>query len=220
MENLNVAGHNIDPKAERKFLLIAAAVGIVGFIMLLRKPSSGGSSVGSTTDLTGSSGGGGSTSGIDLSGIQSTISDLSSAVTDLKTKSQTKVDFKLTRDNSTGLEYQNTTGSGKSGSGGLSFGPFSIGGGGSSSKTQDQHIKTSNQGLFTSDISVEGGTPEIIAGVEQFLLNMAGSQDQQNQAVLSQQAAGYPFISGGKQLPVQNYHPTNPQFRMPLEKVA
>lgn len=185
-------GHKLPVEKERKFIIAAAAIGIIGVIItIVRSKRAAAAPVGSdgypidtpnSDPVDGGTGGGGGANDDD---------DDTPNPADLY---QT-VEFGFSFDRGIATELEKTENKGQSGSGGISFGPFSIGGGGGSKKQTSTHIKTEAANKFDVSTKVHGDAATI-TGIQNWLTNLAGSALQNQQWQLQAMQSANQYVGG------------------------
>lgn len=175
-------GARVPAEKERKFLLIAGAVGILGFAYIVLKGRASGAALPSSTGQSTSAGtaGSGGTSGSSGAGASALPPGQD-------------IELKFSESTSPSLEYQSA--SGHSGSGGFGISIPGLGGlnfGGSSGGTGSNHTKLGVENVFSTDVVIHNSDAGTLASIEAWLTGLAGTQEQRanqaqqeiNQAVL------------------------------------
>lgn len=176
---VHLFGRKIPQEKERKFLLVAGAVGIAGVFLLVynqRKAALGGSVSGPPSVASGA--------GTSASATPTGTSQSAPLPT---------VELKFSE--STSPIVQHGGSSSGSGSAGLKIGPFSIGGGGSKGGTNSSQLAVEN--TFSTDTVIQNADPGTLASVMAWITGLAGTQEQraaQAQAEINQL---YPIINPG-----------------------
>lgn len=183
-------GHKLPVEKERKFLIYAAAIGIIGVIIaVIKAKRSAANQVGSDgypidtpndKPVDGGTGGGGNNNDDD----EPNPADLYETV-----------EFGFSFDRGAVTELEKTENSGKKGGGGLSFGGFSIGGSGSSQKGKSTHIKTEAANKFDVATKVHGSAATI-QGIQSWLTNLAGTALENQQWQLQAMQAANQYVGG------------------------
>lgn len=184
---VHVFGRAVPREAERKFLLIAGAAGILGLLLIVFKnraaAAAGSSPVSGPPSATGAPGSGSSASG---SGDGSTSPPTAAPL-------PTSLHFSFTESTSPSIEVEKS--GGNSVSGGFSFGPFKIGGGGGSSSSR--HVKEDVSNVFSTDVTITNGSQSEIDSLLAAIKGLAGTQEERAAQAQQEINQAYTFVEPG-----------------------
>lgn len=169
MSEVKLGGLHVDPKHERVVVFLGAIAGLVGLMMLTKKPGSTAAGAASAIPPPGTPSSG---------GTGGTVLPLPAAPV-LPT-----IHFAFGSTDSPSLEYEKSHNIAQGGGGSFSFGPIHIGGGGSGTKGDTEHVKGGANYSYTTDVTIQNADPSTLRSILDEITLLGGTQQQRTDTSL------------------------------------